>query len=398
MQPKNPCLVPAGALLAPAVLASALCTWLLVQPGPAHAQGPLLTPQQASRESYYYFESQRQANIQSQIGWIDTMRWLNGLPSRYTGLRNSPSLAAIYSGATEGLVPGGYVFEPWPYVPGDIYGFQWDDLTSQPIGNDLTFDGPNRYSYRAVYAPDGPPAPGPAAAGTPAAPLPFDPAPAAIAAREPRVVPQNPAAVEPAPRAAAIDIRQALNAARRALKAGKPEAALAALEPIAADAAQRPWAELLRSHALFFMGRFEEAAVALRPAVAALPWEQQQRVLQGFEQDYPSGKAYTDRLRQLEQAIAAKPRDPQLRFLLGYHYGYLGFLPEGVTEFSQVLQLTPDDAEAAQLQRQWTQQLDQHKPPVPRAVPVVPEQPQDRQPPQAQQVQPRQAEAGRRSF
>src|SRR5690606_18391942 len=140
--------------------------------------------------------------------------------------------------------------------------------------------------------------------------LPFDPAPAAIAAREPRVVPQNPAAVEPAPRAAAIDIRQALNAARRALKAGKPEAALAALEPIAADAAQRPWAELLRSHALFFMGRFEEAAVALRPAVAALPWEQQQRVLQGFEQDYPSGKAYTDRLRQLEQAIAAKPRDP----------------------------------------------------------------------------------------
>src|SRR5690606_20182806 len=137
----------------------------------------------AGRESYYYFESQRQANIQSQIGWIDTMRWLNGLPSRYTGLRNSPSLAAIYSGATEGLVPGGYVFEPWPYVPGDIYGFQWDDLTSQPIGNDLTFDGPNRYSYRAVYAPDGPPAPGPAAAGTPAAPLPFDPAPAAIAAR-----------------------------------------------------------------------------------------------------------------------------------------------------------------------------------------------------------------------
>jgi len=397
MLPNIPCLVPASARLAPATLVAAFAGWLAALAAPAVAQGPLLTPQEASRESYWFFESQRQANTQRQIGWIDTMRWLSGLPSRYTGLRNSPSLAAIYSGATEGLVPGGYVFEPWPYVPGDIYGFQWDGLGSQPIGNQVTFGGPNRYSFRPLYPADAPPGTPPGAMVTPpVASLPFAPDPAASAAREPRVVPQPPAAIEPQPRAAATDVRRAWATARQALKAGNAEAVLAALEPIAADAAERPWADLLRSHALFALGRFEEAAAALRPALETLPWDQQQRVLQGFEHDYPSGKAYTARLRQLEHAIAAAPLEPQLRLLLGYHYGYLGFLPEAVTELSQVLQLEPDDTVAAELQRQWMQRLEPQGP-VPRPAPAAPEQPQDRQP-RGNQPQPRQAEAGRRSF
>ena len=400
MQPTIRSLVPASALLA-----ATLATCWFVHPAPAYGQGPLLTPQQAGRESYWYFESQRQANVQRQLGWIDTTRWLNGLPNRYTGLRNSPSLAAIYSGATTGLVPGGYVFEPWPYVPGDIYGFQWDDLGSQPIGNDVVFAGPNRYSYRAVYDADAPAASPNAPPAEPAAALPFDPDAATIAAREPRVaVPPPPAAGEPAPGPLAGDVRQMLAAAKQALAAGNPEAALQALDAVAADAAQRPWADLLRSHALFAVGRFDEAAAALRPALAALPWEQQRRVLQGFERDYPSAQAYTARLRQLEQAIAAAPREVELRLLLGYHYGYLGFLPEAVTELSQVLQLQPDDPEAAQLQRQWLQRLDQQQAPavppavVPPAVPANRDQPRDQQQPQPQQPKPRQAEAGRRSF
>lgn len=384
MQPTIRSLIPAAALLA-----AVLTTCPLVHPGPAYGQRSLLTPQQAGREAYWYFESQRQANVQGQLGWIDTTRWLNGLPNRYTGLRNSPSLAAIYSGATSGLVPGGYVFEPWPYVPGDIYGFQWDDLGSQPIGNDMVFAGPNRYSYRAVYDADAPAAGPNAPPAEPAVALPFDPDPAAIAAREPRAAVAAPAAVEPGPDPVAGDFRQALAAASRALQAGNPEAALQALDAVAADAAQRPWADLLRSHAMFALGRFDEAAAALRPALAALSWEQQQRLLQGFEHDYPSPKAYTARLRQLEQAIAAAPVDAELRLLLGYHYGYLGFLPEGVTELSQVLQLQPDDTVATELQRQWLQRLEQQK-----KTPAAPPAPANRD----QAPKHRQAEAGRRSF
>ncbi len=353
-------------------LALGLLTCTMLGPAPlAHAQGPLLTPQQAGREAYWYFESQRQTNVQRQLGLIDTMRWLNGLPNRYTGLRNSPSLAAIYSGATEGLVPGGYVFEPWPYVPGDIYGFQWDDLGSQPVGNDIVFDGPNRYSYRNTYSSQ-PVATPPVAAPQnvpppPVAAMPFDPDPAAIAARERKVaVPAEMAGAGPG----GPVVEGALAAAGRAFRSGRVAEALKMLEAVPAESPRRPQADLLRSHVLFAMGRFNEAATVLRQAVAKLPPEAYSATLQGLERDYPNPEAYTGRLRQLERTITESPPEPSLRLLLGYHYGYLGFLPEAVTELSQALQLNPDDAAAGALQRHYVQMLEGPAAAAPAAPPL----------------------------
>lgn len=44
------------------------------------------------------------------------------------------------------------VFEPWPYVPGDIYGYSFPPYVRQPIGQRQTQTGPNRWESHPVYA------------------------------------------------------------------------------------------------------------------------------------------------------------------------------------------------------------------------------------------------------
>ncbi len=46
------------------------------------------------------------------------------------------------------------VFEPWPYVPGDIYGYYFPPLVRQPIGQRQIQTGPNRWESHTVYAED----------------------------------------------------------------------------------------------------------------------------------------------------------------------------------------------------------------------------------------------------
>ena len=46
-----------------------------------------------------------------------------------------------------------YPFEPWPRVPGDIWGYPQNQKTPQPIGHESVKTGPNRWLYRPLYAP-----------------------------------------------------------------------------------------------------------------------------------------------------------------------------------------------------------------------------------------------------
>ena len=43
-------------------------------------------------------------------------------------------------------------FEPWPFVPGDIWGYPSPPPAEQPIGHRSEQVGPNRWTYRPVYA------------------------------------------------------------------------------------------------------------------------------------------------------------------------------------------------------------------------------------------------------
>ncbi len=341
---------------------------VLMQPGISLAQTPPLSPQEASRQAYLQYEPLRQRNARLQIETIDTVRWLGGFPNRYTGLRNAPSLAAIYSGATTGLVNGQYVFEPWPYVPGDIWGFQWDDLVAQPVGNRIRFNGPNRYTYEPVYSDPIVGLPGglgmsSAALGSPALASP-DTAVAAgpnlaeafqvgrdptIPAAPPLIarLPFDPASqIQPAPQ---LPPDQLLAFASRNFRQGNYRESLECISQIPVTAEKYPLAKLLESHAQFATGDFDGAAATLQFALESLPVQKWGLVLRSFGDYFPHVGQYTQQLRALEAEVTRNPRSPDGRFLLAYHYGYLGHRAEAIAELRQVLMLLPENVIAQTL-------------------------------------------------
>lgn len=137
----------------------------------------------ASHDAYQRAEARRRRAIDRQIELNDEMVWYSGHPG-YD--RVPPGLDTIYAyGHTEGRRPGrrrtvrlgffgslGYphhlshprhgapwvapwgVFEPWPFVPGDIWGYPYLDRVEQPLGHKVIATGPNSYIARPVYASD----------------------------------------------------------------------------------------------------------------------------------------------------------------------------------------------------------------------------------------------------
>lgn len=133
---------------------------------------------QASLDAFRRGEEQRQANLDQQLYTNDQMKIWAGLPT--SGLGGSRGVTTYYGASRYGspyavpLQPGmslGYaygfggraildrtgqpitVFEPWPYVPGDIWGYQYYTPTRQPIGQRQVQTGPNRWESHPVYDP-----------------------------------------------------------------------------------------------------------------------------------------------------------------------------------------------------------------------------------------------------
>jgi Tfp pilus assembly protein PilF len=106
---------------------------------------------------------------------------------------------------------------------------------------------------------------------------------------------------------------------------------------------------LLLGQALFATGKYDEAAGVLQAGMAALPQDKWGTVVSNYTDLYPSNTAYTNQLRALEAAAEKEPNSPALRFLLGYHYGYLGYPKQAITQLDKTLQLAPQDTLARQL-------------------------------------------------
>src|SRR5262249_38823442 len=72
---------------------------------------------------------------------------------------------------------------------------------------------------------------------------------------------------------------------------------------------------------------------------------------------YGKGEDYTTQLRALEKTAREKPEEPALRFLLGYHYGFLGYPAEAVKQLQKCVSLAPQDETALKTLRMFEDKL-----------------------------------------
>jgi len=114
---------------------------------------------------------------------------------------------------------------------------------------------------------------------------------------------------------------------------------------------------LMLSQALFATGKFDEAAGALQQALLVVPEESWGIVPENFADLYGKSADYSVHLKVLEAARTEKPGDPGLRFLLGYHYGYLGYPAEALAELDAGLKLVPQDELATKLRAIFQKKL-----------------------------------------
>lgn len=275
------------------------------------------------------------AAVAGQIELQEHIRWRAGLPDRRVYYRDPPALrrgAPLIWWDDDGL------FEPWPVRPGDILGYRYDNPIEQPAGYDLTWTGPNAYVY------------GPAYDSSPVVPPPeFGPAPARLRERPLRDEVRLLDDVGEADRG--------LDLAEEFFRAGRYVETLEELDAFPAHVAAHGRAELLRSQALFALGEYVDAVAALRRAARRLPPEHWGFFVENYGNFYERPQQYTKQIRRLEEAVDIDAAAADLRLLLGYHYGYLHYSAEAVAELDEALRLSPRDALAAQLRKQFARQI-----------------------------------------
>jgi tetratricopeptide (TPR) repeat protein len=123
------------------------------------------------------------------------------------------------------------------------------------------------------------------------------------------------------------------------------------------DNSDNPVLGLMLGQALFATGKYEESAGMTQAALNQLPKDKWGVVVQNSRELYGNYQDYTSQLRALEGAARARTNDPALRFLLGYHYAYLGYPQQAVDQLDKVLSLAPGDEIAKQLRDEMKTKL-----------------------------------------
>lgn len=106
---------------------------------------------------------------------------------------------------------------------------------------------------------------------------------------------------------------------------------------------------MLLSQSLFASGKYDEAAGAAQQGMLLMEEKDWGVVVANYKEIYPKIGDYTTQLRSLEKARKEKPDNPALRFLLGYHYAYLGYPTEAMVELDKTISLAPQDEIAVKL-------------------------------------------------
>jgi cytochrome c-type biogenesis protein CcmH/NrfG len=142
-----------------------------------------------------------------------------------------------------------------------------------------------------------------------------------------------------------------------AFKAGDYQGAVYAWRHAVVDDPQNGLVVMMLGQALFATEKFDEAAGATQAAMQLLPKDQWGVVIASQREIYGENPDYTNQLRALESAVKDKSDNPALRFLLGFHYAYLGYPREAVAQLEKGLKLAPRDEAARQLQDEMRTKL-----------------------------------------
>ena len=142
-----------------------------------------------------------------------------------------------------------------------------------------------------------------------------------------------------------------------AFKAGDYKGAIYAWRHALVDDAQNPVLLMMIGQAFFANGQYNEAAGATQAAMQMSPKDNWGTVVTNFRDLYGNGADYTTQLRALEKAVKDKPSDPAQRFLLGYHYAYLGYPKQAVDQLDKALELQPKDEVSKQLRNEMNAKL-----------------------------------------
>ena len=208
------CLAQEGQPAAPEVVPAPVAAEPAAQPQYPNGYGPV----EAAQESYQRAEAQRQAAVRGQVELNDQMRAKAGVPGYYAyapGVATYAWAPRVVWGPRRALrygAPWGYpayfpypapqlrayrsVFEPWPMVPGRIYGYPYTGWVPQARGQVQIQIGPGVTLSRPDYGPGAQTPQGPTPA--PAGPEPV-PAPAPAGPALPELNPPEPPA-QPGPR------------------------------------------------------------------------------------------------------------------------------------------------------------------------------------------------------
>lgn len=126
-------------------------------------------------------------------------------------------------------------------------------------------------------------------------------------------------------------------------KAGRYKEALRDWKHALVDDPRNGGVMLLLSQGLLALGQYDEAAGATQAAMQMLPEDKWGVVVTNFAQLYGNPTDYTNQIRALEKARTAEPENPALRFLLGFHYGFLNYPKNAVKELDKALTIVPKD-------------------------------------------------------
>ena len=122
------------------------------------------------------------------------------------------------------------------------------------------------------------------------------------------------------------------------------------------DSPDNGGALLLLGQAFFAVGRFDDEFLVTQRALERLPPNKWGEVIRNYSELYRGNQDYTDQLRVLEKRRRSSD-SPILRFLLGYHYGYLGYPKEAVRELDKCLEMAPQDELARKLRAEFAAKL-----------------------------------------
>ncbi len=122
---------------------------------------------------------------------------------------------------------------------------------------------------------------------------------------------------------------------------------------------------LLLGQAFFAVGRFDDEFLVTQRALQRLPTDKWGEVIKNYSELYRGNQDYTDQLRVLEKRRRAND-SPMLRFLLGYHYAYLGYPKEALRELDKGLEMAPQDELARKLRAEIAAKLKSETTPATR--------------------------------